>query len=353
MEPTDVLPDTADEEIVFDRPGGDPAAGDDSATVEAPSRFRLSNHASLSGTTAHGLGASLFGLIFVAAGTFVVLLGLRVIPAPDSSFNVPPPMVAACGLVFLVPGLIFVFHGIRGWLRQRRYDAHAALNPGAPWAYEHPWQREGESRTGWRKVGKSLYGLGLFGLMLGPFNWVVFGNDDVPGMFRFVFGFFDLIWVGMIVAWLRSVAQAIKYGTSTVSYATFPYFTGGRVDLRFGLSSKHAFHSMTFTLRAVEEVYEVRKHGNKRTETVVCYGLHEETRTVNAPHEMPEPGRDVWIKFEAPSNVPGSDLNARPPTYWEIEIRCDAPGVDYKEIFLLPVYSQSRGGGQSRAAFGR
>ena len=34
-------------------------------------------------------------------------------------------------------------------------------------------------------------------------------------------------------------------------------------------------------------------------------------------------------------------LGERPPRYWELEIEGNAPGVDYKAGFLVPVYAHA------------
>jgi hypothetical protein len=35
-------------------------------------------------------------------------------------------------------------------------------------------------------------------------------------------------------------------------------------------------------------------------------------------------------------------MSEEPPRYWEIETKGEAPGIDFKSRFLVPVYARSR-----------
>ena len=49
-----------------------------------------------------------------------------------------------------------------------------------------------------------------------------------------------------------------------------------------------------------------------------------------------------------PPDAPGTSLVMRPPRYWELEVNAAMPGVDYRAVFLVPVYA-GWGKGEGRA----
>jgi len=98
------------------------------------------------------------------------------------------------------------------------------------------------------------------------------------------------------------------------------------------------FETLDCTLRCVEEAYETRGECTQ----VVCYALYQDEQ------KLPEKtvGREVALSFplpptkdEAGDEIPPTALSKRPATYWELEIHAETPGIDYKGLFLLPVYA--------------
>jgi hypothetical protein len=44
------------------------------------------------------------------------------------------------------------------------------------------------------------------------------------------------------------------------------------------------------------------------------------------------------VRFPIPPDAPTTELGARPPRYWELELSAEVPGVDFGARFLVPVY---------------
>jgi hypothetical protein len=96
--------------------------------------------------------------------------------------------------------------------------------------------------------------------------------------------------------------------------------------------------SLELTLRCVEERTQIQRRGGKSTRAVVHYALHTQFLTVDGS-ALAE-GRALPLSLPLPSDVPEltTCLTAEAPRYWELECRAARPGVDYRAVFLVPVY---------------
>jgi hypothetical protein len=84
-------------------------------------------------------------------------------------------------------------------------------------------------------------------------------------------------------------------------------------------------------LNLVEESF-VRSRSERRS-TPIWRSLHHDAR----PFSLNAAGR-ARLTFDLPDDAPGNDLWAEPPRYWELEVTARATGVDYRGLFMLPVY---------------
>jgi hypothetical protein len=101
-------------------------------------------------------GAIAIGLVFGAAGTFILLLGLGVITPHSSPDDAPGWVIACAGLAFVQAGLaLIVGYGIA-----RGVGPDGDLAPGTPLAVR---------ATQW------LLGLGITGCLAAIGTWVAFG----------------------------------------------------------------------------------------------------------------------------------------------------------------------------------
>jgi multisubunit Na+/H+ antiporter MnhB subunit len=87
------------------------------------------------------------GALFGVVGLVILLLALRIIPAPESKFQAPHWVVGAAGLAFFLVGILLL-------------TTPPAQTP------------EEAARTTWRTF---LLGGGMVGSMATIFNWVAFG----------------------------------------------------------------------------------------------------------------------------------------------------------------------------------
>jgi len=298
----------------------------------------LLNHRTQSATTINGWSSALFGVPFMAAGVFISLVAFNSIHARK---NAPNWLIGIVAGMFFLGGVFFFLHGIHGVMRKAAYRREAAQRPSEPWLYDFHWRREGIAFSAFDDMLERLLAAMVWTTFLVPFAWV---GMNVHGAWPFlaavaIFGLLGLIfWF----RWAQMLFDLVRYGNSFLVYESLPFALGG--TLRARLRSPHhisAIDQLTLTLRCVQEKYVTSGTGDNRSTRVVCYELYKEVTTCDRDRLTGLAGNDIPIEFRLPADEPATNLAATPPTYWEIEAKGKASGVDYEAVFLVPVYKVS------------
>lgn len=295
----------------------------------------LLNHPQVSGlgTPLGGCGA-LFGLPFIAAGAFILLVALGI--GPEQKDAPPPAIFATMGVVFTVAGVLVTSLGLRGMLESARRRKVREQHPDEPWR-EHPWdEREAKDRS---PGPLSVFAVATFlSLFLSIFNYFVFvePEGDVPVFAKVMVGLFDLIALGAWGHGFYVLGRRLKYGHPRVRFAVFPLEVGKtlRVGLDLPASLTHAGR-LDAVLRCAEQVWETQRMGSKSKRVLVTYELWSEKRSLDAGAVGP----DLSLSFDLPADAPSTDFGATQARFWELQLDMETPGIDYHAMFLLPVYA--------------
>ena len=312
------------------------------ATPEGPPPGeRLKGHTDRSGTTIHGWPAVLFGLPF--AGVGVAIAVLSALGKMRTSGDAPPWLGAMMGGMFAMAGLILILHGLRGIVQRSRTARARKTSPGEPWMWDHAWNpmgAEDDSRRQLRRTLQTSIGIAVF---LVPFNWVSYVASDAPAAFKLITGIFDLVVIGLFVRAGYLVARRRKYGVSMLRFRRFPFVPGEEVELLLPrLGPIASLDRLEATLRCVQERYEVERSGRNSRSKVVSYAVWSGTQPSEEGDGRRSTEREFTWRFTIPAELPGTTLSERPPRYWELEVFAEMPGVDYRKVFLVPVYHDGR-----------
>ena len=333
--------DSSGSRQILEPPAAAADAGD--AAVRATAGVEVQGCEALSATTIHGLPSLVLGLPFLAAGALIVLAASDAIEQSDSEFPAGRGVAATAGALFGLAGVFLAVNGIRGVLRERRAAAGRVRFPDMPWRFDRAWRAEGEDAARWSRAGSMLLMTLAFAAFASIGLTLSWGVPNAPGLLKVIATGVSLITLVPLCAMLRRVAQALKYGRTYVRWGRFPAFTGERLTLRFGTSRETPrFTRLVFRLRCVAEHYAERGVDGARSAAVVCRALHQDAAVVTDAAAMPRPMFDATVHFDLPADLPGNDLLARPATFWEVEVTGEAPGLDYRQRFLVPVYARSR-----------
>lgn len=299
----------------------------------------LPNHPTQSVTAIDGWKSVCFGLPFLLAGVAIGCAALSLLPGRK---NAPDWMIGLIGAFFFSAGAFLVVHGLRGAARKAEYQRECASRPGEPWLSDHHWQREGIAFSAFYSILKRLVAALLWNALLVPFFWVGLNQRGFGLVFLAAAVVFALIGLIFWARWIKTLADLFRYGNSFLSYDEFPYFLGQKLRVR--LRAPHHVASMNqlaLTLRCVQERYATTGSRNNRRTQVVCYELYKSTLTLAQTQlAAAYAGCDIPFEFRLPEDQPATTLMQTPPTYWEIEARGKARGVDYEAYFLVPVYKR-------------
>jgi hypothetical protein len=271
------------------------------------------------------------GLGVVMVGTALGLVG-GVMP-PDA----PRGILLAFGCLFVICGGGFGVQAALRLARARRAQRMRGEYPDQPWRWERSWAQELKD-DGSRELTHAFLVPGVIGLFMVPFHWIGLTQEGALPMLLAA-AVFDLV---LLVFLGKAVYLALRYlrlGTSTLVLSRVPCFLGEPLEAVLTPARPiPGVQNLEVTLRCVEERTEVQRRGNKSHTAVVHYAMHTQFVTVDAS-TLAE-GRALPLSLPLPSDVPEltTCLTAQAPRYWELECRAARTGVDYRAVFLVPVY---------------
>lgn len=305
----------------------------------ARERVQLNNRQPVSRTTIHGWPSFFFGLPFAGMGTFILLMGLGKIEVDPGKVHAPMWIIALFGLLFVLAGLSFIWHGLGGVRRKAKIKIVKTTRASSPWLWDYEWQALGISDNKLKKVMHGLIMLIVVGAFLAPFHWWAFVSDEGSFMVKAMVVFFDLVFgFGGGYYFLNNLALFLKYGNTRLRFSSFPFLLGDTLSVLL-VDLPAEINQLQLDLRFIEEQYETRGSGRNKESRVVCYQLYHEERILKG-REVASSGK-LSLEWGLP-NEPEmtSTLSQRPARFWELEVKADTPGVDYHSRFLLPVYAR-------------
>jgi hypothetical protein len=302
----------------------------------ATGRKRLTNRTQRLGSQT-GLptwGAFLFGTVFVAAGTFLALAGMGVIPVKSSSVHAPFWILTVCGAVFAVAGMMVWGMAVKQF-RARSRAARVRLDH--PELSDHDWDIRGCEAARWSKAIWAIGGSLFLSVFLSIFNWWAFWANG-PWLVKAIVTVFDLV---ILLAWWYSLlllGRALKFGGSRIVFQQFPYPLSEPVVIHWMPARGIEQASKgSFTLRCVEEWMEERGSGDDRSTSLVHEEIWRQTWLLDETRRFRH-GEQIEIAFDKPTDCPATCLSADRPIFWEFEVKLELPGFDFHEMYLVPIY---------------
>ncbi len=311
-------------------------------------RKPLPDRVSLSGITAQGGCAAIWGLPFLGMGAFTLASVLGYLDATSKSFDDARTSGIIIGGIFVSVGLWLIAHGIAGYVGNALVSRRKSKWPGEPWYWDHPWNAEGVGSSGGpMEQLQGLVSQVLWTLILATITWVAYTTEGW-GWLALV-AIFDL---AILYSWgllFYKFGRSLQHQRGRLRFRSFPFFLGGSLEVELlGADRLRGFRSLTVSLRCIREAFESGTGVNSKSRMVVSYQIYEDGRTLT-PDANPITGPDLRISFPLPSGDYSTRLGKRPPQFWELEITADMPGADYAATFLVPVYARSETSGTTSA----
>ena len=245
-------------------------------------------------------------------------------------------------IVCLVVPILIVLVARNAWLRHRDLQQLRQQHPEEPWM----WRRDWASRTAADKGGEQAWLLWPFAVMWNlislPALFVLRTQIEQEPMF-YVFLLFPLAGVGLLCAAIYQTLRRRKYASSLCRFDALPIPLGrtlrGEVDTRATDVPEQGFLVRLTNLRRV-----VKSSG--KSTSVHESILWQDEQRAGAGAAMPGPnGVRVPFRFALPlhDGEPADDSNPRDRILWRLEVTGEVPGIDYRGVFELPVFTRAAG----------
>ncbi|MEY4386196.1 MAG: hypothetical protein RLY20_1479 [Verrucomicrobiota bacterium] len=286
------------------------------------------------------VGLLVLGFPFAAIGVWAILAGSKLIAINPASLHAPHWVLAVCGIVFALGGIMVWSMGWKQWRAERRRQQSRAKNGNEPALADYPWDPRGFTPPRWSRALKMIGGATFATLFISIFQW--WALQGGPLLLKLFVGIMDLF---LLFVWFQALLLAgrtAKFGASRIEFVRFPFRPSETAIMRWIVpTGVRRMTNGTFTLRCVEEWYEVRGSGKNQSRMLVQEQVWAATGHVMDPREL-IPGKTEEIQFEIPADARSSSLSGGGRTvFWELAIDLDLAGLDFKEAYLVPVYRQA------------
>jgi hypothetical protein len=295
-------------------------------------------------TEARGTGARmgpllafLFGLVAAGAGGLLVAGWLGYVELESEGQPPPEWVMPAMGVMFITVGLWVWGLGFDAWRAARAREARARTFMGQRVRIDHDWDPKGDSPPRYAPVAKGFLFAAFLTLFLAPFN-MVFVQSGVPIWVQILVGVFDLAGVAVWFGAFGRLGHALKFGVARLEYLRFPYPAGEPIELRWWPPpGVREVERGRFVLRRINEWWEETGSGKSRSRHLVHEASWQGTWHLEHARTLP-PGQPVVLRFEPPADAGSTLLDSATPSFWELEVVLEVPGLDYHACHLVPVY---------------
>lgn len=283
-------------------------------------------------------GLLLFGFCFVSIGSWISLIGLKIVQVDPQTVHAPYWLLTLIGAIFGLGGAMIWSMALRHILKLRRITKNARRDPNNPAMADYDWEPTGYSPPRWKPTFNAWAGFIIFSLFGVVSFWMSFGQKGTPWFLKGM-----SVLMGLIMTWVTFYAlkitwHAFKYGKSQLVFNQFPYPLDSTlsIEIQLPIDLRRA-KGAVLTLRHVEEFYEIQHSGSKKTKSLIQEVLHECTLELS-PFDLAQWPRAIHATFQLPNNAQPTQLYAERPCYWHVELELDMPGLDFKQQYLVPIY---------------
>jgi hypothetical protein len=275
---------------------------------------------------------TVFALGFTGAGLFALVAATRTSSAdPHSMF-----LGICLGLTFTTVGLGITAVSICGFRKYRLQRARQAADPSSPWLWREDWaQGRANSRTRSVMLQAWIFAV-VWNLVSMPV--LVFAPQAIAKQRLAIVGLaFPISGIGLLIWAISETFRWFEFGVTWFEMAGCPLAIGrefhGNIHAKFPHGAEHGIR---LKLSCVNRVVT----GSGKSQTVNERILWREERNVSSGELCPGPiGSLIPVSFQIPWNALQTDSsNPQNSILWLLEADADVPGVDYKDIFELPVF---------------
>ena len=280
----------------------------------------------------------LFATPFALGGLFAISQAFY--PTQANHGNTPYWPLILFGLVFSSVGFGLMFLAIYGGKLAGRQQRLQVEHPTEPWLWQADWaQGRATSKTRGTMIGAWIFAI-FWNAVSMPIAFLVLpaaAKQKGLGGGVFIALIFPIAGVYLLVRAIRQTIAYFEFGKTYFEMTTLPGVIGrelkGQIQARFPHSPDHGVH---LRLSCVHRVTTNSGNSNSTTESI----LWRDEADLSSGQLFPGPaGTTIPVCFHIPLGVqPTEKRSVRDEFVWVLEALADVPGVDYHDIFEVPVF---------------
>ncbi|MBI3476701.1 MAG: hypothetical protein HY010_13295 [Acidobacteria bacterium] len=276
----------------------------------------------------------LFALPFAAFGLFALFTGMR--QTLDGSGSSHSWLFLPFGLVFCGIGFGLIYAVIFGGRLLKKQQRAQAEHPSEPWLWREDWVQgriQGSMRSG--MIGAWIFA-GLWNTISLPML-IFIPQQAARKPIAYVGLLFPLIGVLLLVRAIRWTIAYRTFGRTYFEITPVPGVIGGELKGMIQARIPQApDHGIQLRLSCINRV--TSGSGDNRS---TWEHIRWRAEASVAPGQMyPGPtGTSIPVNFRIPWNAqPTETRSPGDVIVWQLEARADVPGVDYRDVFEVPVF---------------
>ncbi len=281
-----------------------------------------------------GVFLGLFALPFCGFGLAAVFAGLQKVAEGDAKAWV----LTAIGAFFALIGFALVAAALKGPRKVEKEQQCEAEHAADPWVLRTDWaQGRVDSKTRTTMVSAWVFAV-LWNLIS---SLPIFFFTSKEQYFRdpklLIALLFPAAGLGLLVWAVRETMRWFEFGKTSLQLASVPCVIGR--DLQATISARFTHipdQGVRLKLSCVNIIVSRSGKDETRQEKI----LWQEDATVPVAQLYSSPtGTTIPVSFHIPLDMPQTDNSDRRNSIsWVLEADASVPGVDYKDIFELPVF---------------
>jgi hypothetical protein len=278
----------------------------------------------------------LFALPFAGFGLFALSQGIRLAIDGTVGSQVWPPLIF--GVVFSGVGFGLIYLTLWGSKLLQRQNRIQVEHPTEPWLWREDWaQGRANSKTRPGMIAGWVFAV-FWNAVSMPIAFLVLpAAAKQKGPIVYLALIFPGIGIFLLISAIRKTIAYFEFGKTFFEMASVPGVVGrelkGVIQARFPHSPDHGVH---LRLSCVHRVTSGSGNSQSTTERI----LWRDEADLSSAHLYPGPaGTAIPVSFPIPLDAqPTEKLNARDEFSWVLEALADVPGVNYHDIFEVPVF---------------
>lgn len=299
----------------------------------------MSSNTNLSGKIGVAI-LCLFALPFEGFGLFALSTAFRHAGAGVVNQDFWFPLIF--GLVFSTVGFGLTFGALTGAKLSARQQRQQVEHPTEPWLWRADWaQGRANSKTRTTMIATWVFTI-LWNLISTPITvFVVPQALKQKGPVVLIALVFPAAGLLLLISAIRQTIASFEFGKTYFEMSTLPGVIGrelkGTIAARFPHSPDHGVHLRLSCVRRV-----TTGSGNSRSTTENI--LWRDECDLNSGQLCPGPtGTTIPVAFSIPLSAHPTDTSNPQDAYvWVLEALADVPGVNYHDVFEVPVFRTSQ-----------